>query len=69
METHYHIRWSTGTLDWERFETTGDSEAAANELVQPGETFAVEQYAKEGRPQCSNLLTTRSSRKLLTGNI
>jgi hypothetical protein len=39
---HYHIRWSTGTLDWEAFETEQAAAAAAKELARRGETFTIE---------------------------
>jgi hypothetical protein len=54
VATHHHIHWSTGTLDWECFETRHDAEVAANQLVKTGETFVIEEYA-EGCPRCRRL--------------
>jgi hypothetical protein len=41
---HYHIRWSTIGLDWERFSSEADADEAANQLARPGETYIVEQF-------------------------
>jgi len=40
---HYHIRWPD-KLDWERFETETEASARATELVQPGETYRIEEF-------------------------
>jgi len=42
--THFHIRWASGALDWERFDTMLDAEASAQQLVRPGETYTLEEY-------------------------
>jgi hypothetical protein len=42
--THFHIRWSTIGLDWERFGSQADAEEAAKQLARPGETYTVEQF-------------------------
>jgi hypothetical protein len=48
---HFHIRWSSGKLDWQRFVTYSDAEATAKELVQPNETFTIEEFHRNC-PQC-----------------
>jgi hypothetical protein len=45
--THYHIRWASGALDWQRFATTLEAEASAQQLVLPGETYTLEEYADD----------------------
>jgi hypothetical protein len=45
--THFHIRWASGALDWERFDTTLEAEAGAQQLVRPGETYTLEEYADD----------------------
>ena len=43
--THYHIRWSDGNLDWQRFITYMDAEATAKEeVVQSNKTFTIEEF-------------------------
>jgi hypothetical protein len=50
---HYHIRWSgKDRLDWQPFLTHAEAEAAALELVQPAESFTVEQYSGDC-PACT----------------
>ena len=49
---HYHIRWSDSTLDWERFSTRQEAEKAARHLVQPDETFTIEDVDDETCMQC-----------------
>jgi hypothetical protein len=42
---HYHIRWSgRTTLDWEHFSTRKEAEVRAKQLVQPDETFTIEEH-------------------------
>jgi hypothetical protein len=39
---HWHIRWSSKTeLDWEAFDTRGEAEKSAAQLVRPGETYTI----------------------------
>jgi hypothetical protein len=45
--THFHIRWSNGKLDWQRFETQVEAESSANDLVLPEESFTLEQFDSE----------------------
>ena len=43
--THYHIRWSGNVqLDWERFDTPAEAEAAAKQLLRHGETYTIEEH-------------------------
>jgi hypothetical protein len=46
--THFHIRWASGALDWQRFGTTLEAEASAQHLVLPGEAYTLEEYADDG---------------------
>jgi len=42
--THFHIFWTQNHLmDWQCFETRAEATMRAMELVQPGETFSVEE--------------------------
>jgi hypothetical protein len=44
LRTHFHIFWTlSGRMDWECFDTRADATMRAMELVQPGETFSVEE--------------------------
>ena len=47
MNSHFHIRWSGLKLDWEAFLTADAAQAAAEQLVQPGETYVVEEMGAE----------------------
>jgi hypothetical protein len=49
---HYHIRWSSGKLDWERFSTRVEAEANAKQLVRLGETYTVEEFSDTSCPRC-----------------
>ena len=41
---HYHIRWSTkDDLDWQVFGADAEAESAAASMVQPNETFTIEE--------------------------
>ena len=51
MASHYHIRWGSGQLDWERFETEYDAEASARHLIQYKETYRIEEF-DESCPRC-----------------
>jgi hypothetical protein len=44
---HYHIRWSSGALDWERFITPADAEAGAKQLALPNERYTIEEHGEE----------------------
>jgi hypothetical protein len=45
---HFHIRWFTGALDWERHSTRVAALKAAIRLARPGEKYSVE----EGDEKC-----------------
>jgi hypothetical protein len=53
---HYHIHWSNGKVDWERFTTRFDAESDAKKLVLLGETYTVEEYDDATCPQCPGLI-------------
>lgn len=55
---HYHIRWSR--LDWARFDSLEEAEAAAKQLVRQSETYAVEEY-DEACPRCQETMRLKSS--------
>ena len=40
---HFHIRWVSGKLDWERHATRFDAERSAKRLVGPRETYRIEE--------------------------
>ena len=50
---HYHIRWSSGHLDWERFSTRAEAEKSARRLVREWESYSIERYDDETCPKCS----------------
>lgn len=39
--SHFHIHWSTGKVDWERFSTREAAEEAAARLVRHNETYTI----------------------------
>jgi hypothetical protein len=45
---HYHIRWQGGgsTLDWEMWSTRAAAEYSARQIVQPGETYVIEEFGE-----------------------
>jgi hypothetical protein len=49
---HYHIRWWSGKLDWERYGSRAEAEAGARHLMRPGETYKVEEFSDTGCPRC-----------------
>ncbi len=42
--THFHIRWSQLTLDWERFDTREEAEERAMQLIREGEFYTIETF-------------------------
>lgn len=49
---HFHIKWTQiPLLDWERFNTGVEAEAAAKKLARTGETYTVEERG-EGCQRC-----------------
>ena len=45
---HYHIHWQGvgGTLDWEMWSTPAAAEYSARQIVQPGETYVIEEFGE-----------------------
>jgi hypothetical protein len=43
---HFHIRWSSGALDWARFSTRSEAQEAAKQLMRVGEGYTVEEFGK-----------------------
>jgi hypothetical protein len=52
QQTHYHILWVGGTLDWEAFDSRDAAEASAKELARTSETYTVEKYGLDC-PRCA----------------
>lgn len=46
LQAHFHIRWGSGRLDWEPFNSRDDAEFRAQELVRSRETYSIEQFDK-----------------------
>jgi hypothetical protein len=58
---HYHIRWSRkAALDWESFGTQEEAEAAAGQLMCPGETYTIEEH-DETCQRCRDAMKVKSS--------
>ena len=55
---HYHIRWSSGKLDWERYGTRVEAESGARKLMQYQETYAIEEHG-ESCPRCPDVVKTK----------
>jgi hypothetical protein len=49
---HFHIRWSNGKLDWERYSSRAEAEAGARNLMRQEETYVVEEFSNTGCPRC-----------------
>jgi len=45
---HYHIHWQGGggMLDWEMWSTRAAAEYSARQIVQPGETYVIEEFGE-----------------------
>lgn len=52
---HFHIRWSDGHLDYERFATAEHAAIAAHQLARPNEDYAIEGF-DQSCEQCAELL-------------
>lgn len=52
--SHYHIRWGTGALDWERHETRAAAEKSARQLAQLDETYTIEEFRNEKCSACES---------------
>lgn len=59
-QTHFHIHWSSGALDWERFSTALEAEVSAQQLACDDETYTVEEYG-EDCPRCIGLRGNEAS--------
>jgi len=55
---HYHIRWSNGNLDWERYRTRAEAESGAKKLLQYEETYAIEEHG-ESCPRCPDVVKAK----------
>jgi hypothetical protein len=55
---HYHIQWSSESLDWQRFDSCVDADECANELVLSDETYTVEGFGAD----CPRCRSARASR-------
>jgi len=53
--THYHVRWSSGKLDWERFNTRAEAEEGARRLIRQEGTYTVEEFSNTGCPPCRDV--------------
>ena len=52
QQTHYHILWASGALDWEAFDSRNAAETSAKELARRDETYTIEKYGIDC-PQCA----------------
>jgi hypothetical protein len=55
---HYHIRWSNGKLDWERYGSRDEAESGAKKLMQYRETYASEEHG-ESCPRCPDVVRAK----------
>jgi hypothetical protein len=55
---HFHIRWSNGKLDWERYASRVEAESGAKKLMQFGETYSIEEHG-ESCPQCPDVVRAK----------
>jgi hypothetical protein len=53
---HFHIRWSSGKLDWERYGTRAEADAGARQLMLTDKTYVVEEFSDTGCPRCRDTL-------------
>ena len=44
---HYHIRWSSSTLDWQRFNTRKEAEEGARQRVRLHESYTIQEFDKD----------------------
>jgi len=54
----FHIRWSSGKLDWESYSSRAEAEKGARQLMRLGEGFTVEEHGQEC-PQCRGAMTAK----------
>lgn len=43
-KAHFHIRWGSSQLDWERFNSRDKAKQRAQEIVRRGETYSIEEF-------------------------
>ena len=53
--SHFHIRWSSGAVDWERFDTRAEAQDSANQLARPSERYTIEESGHDC-PPCRDFL-------------
>jgi hypothetical protein len=58
MPTHFHIRWASGALDWERFATCWEAESATNQLAYTNERYTIEEF-DDDCPRCLKVMTPK----------
>jgi hypothetical protein len=51
--THYHIQWSSGRLDWQRFDSCVGADEFAKEFVLSDETYTIEGFGADC-PRCQS---------------
>jgi hypothetical protein len=51
---HYHIRWSSGKVDWERYNSRAEAEAGARQLIRQEGTYQIEEFSDTACPRCRN---------------
>jgi hypothetical protein len=51
--TYYHFLWSSGRLDWQRFDNCVEADECAKALVLSDETYTIEGFGTE-RPPCGS---------------
>lgn len=54
---HFHIRWGSGRIDWERFTTHKEARQGAIELALPRERYSVEQFDGSSCQHCAHGFT------------
>jgi hypothetical protein len=52
---HYHIRWSSASLYWQRFNTHAEANVRAIQLMRPGETYTIEKLDADC-PRCLKIV-------------
>ena len=68
---HYHIRWLGGALDWEAWSTRAAAEYSARQIMQPRETYVLEEYSRacmtcaaiRGQDGAANPIAVRRGKK------
>lgn len=60
--THFHIQWSSGRLDWQRFDNLVEADESAKRLVRSNENYTIEEFS-EICPRCGVIDRNRGFRK------